>query len=126
VEPALRLLSEAGVPAHAFTHGSAEVAQAALTGAGVRTLLRGVHSAEVIAAFKPPARVYHWVCAEVGSEPARTALVAAHAWDCHGAGRAGLRTGYVTRLEGEHPAVFDEPTFSSPTLDGVVRALLDA
>lgn len=122
--PALAALADAGVPAWAFTHGSAEVAGAALERAGLRQHLRGVLSAAELKAFKPPARVYRWACEQVGSAPVRTALVAAHSWDTHGAGRAGLLTGYVTRLDGELPAVFDRPTVQAPTLDGVVRALL--
>lgn len=123
-EPAFRALAQAGVPAYAFTHGSADVASAALDRAGLLGLLRGVHSAESLASFKPPPRVYHWACEQVGSAPERTALVAVHSWDTHGAGRAGLLTGYVTRLDGQLPAVFDEPTVSGATLDEVVAGLL--
>lgn len=124
VEPAFRALADAGVPAWAFTHGSAEVARTALGSAGLLDLLRGVHSTEAIASFKPPPRVYRWACEQVGSEPGRTALVAAHSWDTHGAMRAGLLAGYVTRLEGELPAVFDRPTVVADTLTGVVDGLL--
>lgn len=124
VEPAFRALAAAGVPAWAFTHGSAEVARTALDSAGLLELLRGVHSAESIGSFKPLPRVYHWACEQVGSDPAHTALVAAHSWDTHGAMRAGLLAGYVTRLDGELPAVFDRPTVVADSLTGVVDGLL--
>lgn len=124
VAPALGALAAAGVPAWAFTHGSAQVAERALERAGVLGHLRGVLSTEVLQSFKPPPRVYHWACEQVGSEPGRTALIAAHSWDTHGALRAGLLAGYVTRLDGELPAVFDRPTVAADTLDGVVAGLL--
>jgi len=74
--------------------------------------------------LKPPPRVCHWVCEQVGSPPARTVLIAAHPWDIHGALRAGLLAGYVARLRGEPPAVFDRPSIVADTLDGVVDGLL--
>jgi 2-haloacid dehalogenase len=124
VAPALGALADAEVPAWAFTHGSAQVARRALERAGVLGQLRGVLSAEELHAFKPPPRVYHWACEQAGTPPERTALVAVHSWDTHGAMRAGLLAGYATRLDGELPAVFDRPTVMADTLDGVVAGLL--
>jgi 2-haloacid dehalogenase len=123
VEPALRLLDEAGVPAYAFTHGSARTVREAFDRAGL-TGFRGVFSAEDISSFKPPARVYHWVCARVGATPERTALVAAHSWDTHGALHAGLLTGFVTRLEGALPDVVARPHVVADRLDEVISGLL--
>jgi 2-haloacid dehalogenase len=124
VEPALRQLDEAGVPAYAFTHGSAATARAALDRAGVLGSLRGVLSAEEIHSFKPPRRVYHWACERAGSAPERTALVAAHSWDTHGAVCAGLLAGFVTRLEGRLPDVVARPHVVADRLDDVVSGLL--
>ncbi|AEA24867.1 haloacid dehalogenase-like hydrolase [Pseudonocardia dioxanivorans CB1190] len=123
--PALRLLADAGVPAHAFTHGSAAAAESALTAAGARDLLAGVHSCEVLGSFKPPARVYEWACAQVGSDPAATALVAVHSWDVHGAMSAGLLGGLALRLEGRVPDTVLPPHVTAQQLDGVVAGLLD-
>jgi 2-haloacid dehalogenase len=124
VEPALIELVRAKVPAYAFTQGSAEVAREALDRAQLRSYLRGVLSAEEIGSFKPPPAVYHWACRQIGSEPARTALVAAHSWDVHGAVRAGLLGGLATRLEGGMSDVFDAPHVVATNLDEVVERLL--
>lgn len=124
VEPALRALARARVPAYAFTHGQAAVACAALDRAGLRTYLRGVLSTEEIGVFTPPARAYHWACREVETPPERVALVAAHSWDVHGAVRAGLVGGLATRLEGVVPAVISTPHVSATRLDDVVEAVL--
>ncbi|MBA3248738.1 MAG: hypothetical protein H0T66_00140 [Geodermatophilaceae bacterium] len=58
--------------------------------------------------------------------PERMALVAAHAWDCHGARQAGLRTGWVSRLEGAVGAIYRPADVIGRTLDEVALGLLDA
>ncbi|GAA3234882.1 haloacid dehalogenase type II [Pseudonocardia petroleophila] len=124
VEPALVALAHARVPTYAFTHGSAKTACDALDRAGLRTYLRGVHSAEAIGSFKPPARVYDWVCGQVDSPLDRTGLVAVHSWDVHGAVRAGLVGALATRLEGRVPAVVEPPHVSATRVDTAVERLL--
>ena len=124
VPAAFRLLADAGVPAHAFTHGSARVAGDALAAAGVRDLLAGVHSCEELGSFKPPARVYEWACARVGSPAGATALVAVHSWDVHGAMSAGLVGGLCLRLEGRVPDTVLPPHVVAGRLDEVVAGLL--
>lgn len=124
VEPALAALARARIPTYAFTHGSAAVACEALDRAGLRSYLRNVFSAEEIASFKPPARVYDWVCAQVDTPPARVALVAAHSWDVHGAVRAGMVGGLATRLEGRVPDVVERPHVAAERVDQVVERLL--
>jgi 2-haloacid dehalogenase len=117
-------LARAKVPAYAFTHGSADVVRAALDGAQLRSYLRGVLSAEELGSFKPPPTVYHWACDQIGSERSRTALVAVHSWDVHGATRAGLLGGLATRQEGGMSDVFDPPHVVAEGLDTVVERLL--
>lgn len=124
VERALRLLADAGVPAYAFTHGSAELTRASMSRSPVFETIRDVLSTERLHSFKPPARVYHWACEQVGAAPAETALVAVHSWDTHGARRAGLLAGFATRLEGELPATADRPHVVADRLDEVVEGLL--
>jgi 2-haloacid dehalogenase len=125
VEPALVVLARARVPAYAFTHGSGEVARAALDRAQLRSYLRGVLSTEEIGSFKPPPAVYHWACRRVGAVPANTAMVAVHAWDVHGAVRAGLLAGLATRHEGGMSDVFDAPHVMAEKLDEVVERLVE-
>jgi 2-haloacid dehalogenase len=124
VEPALQMLASAGVPAYAFTHGSAEVVSKALDQAQLRSYLRGVLSCETLNSFKPPPGVYHWACQQVNNAPALTALLAAHSWDVHGAVRAGLIAGLATRLEGGMSDVITAPHVVAENLDVVVERLL--
>jgi 2-haloacid dehalogenase len=124
VRTAFTRLRDAGIPAYGFTHGSAATASAALESGGVRDLLVDVFSSEEISAFKPPRRVYDFAVQRTGGEPARTALVAVHSWDVHGALAAGLLGGFCERLEGRVPDGVLPPHVVAPGLDDVVEGLL--
>jgi 2-haloacid dehalogenase len=50
--------------------------------------------------------------------------VAAHDWDCHGAKRAGLTTGWVRRHSGGFGAPFAPPDVTGDTLGEVADKLL--
>jgi 2-haloacid dehalogenase len=124
VEPALRCLAAAGVPAVCLTNGSADVTMAFLDRAGITDLVDRVISVEEVRSWKPPAVVYRHAAAVTGVPADRLALVAAHAWDCHGAKRAGLVTGWVSRLEGRYGDVFAPPDVTGDDLVQVVERLL--
>ncbi len=124
VEPALLALAAAKVPVYAFTHGDPGVATAALDRAGLRTYLRKVLSTQEVRAFKPAPRTYLWGCEQVDTPPERTALLAAHSWDVHGAVRAGLIGALATRLEGGLSEVVDPPHVVAERLDAAAAGLL--
>jgi 2-haloacid dehalogenase len=124
VEPALRLLTAAGVPAVTLSHGSPGVAEAGLERGGVSPLVARTLSSESIRAWKPNREVYLWAAGTCGVEPARMALVAAHGWDVQGAQRAGLTGAWFPRGERVYPAVYDPPHLSAADLPGAVEALL--
>jgi 2-haloacid dehalogenase len=125
VEPALLAMTRARVPVYGFTHGDPAVAAAALDRAGLRTYLREVLSTQAVRAFKPAPWTYRWGCEKVDSPPERTALLAAHSWDVHGAIRAGLVGALATRLEGWVPDVVDRPHVTAERLDDTVIRLLN-
>jgi 2-haloacid dehalogenase len=54
----------------------------------------------------------------------RMALVAVHAWDCHGAKRAGALAGWCARLEHEPGDVFLPADVTGESLDDVAEKLL--
>jgi 2-haloacid dehalogenase len=124
-EPALMALARARIPVYALTNGSVAVASDSLDAAGLRTYLRGLMSTEQIHSFKPPGRVYHWACQQIDVPADRTALIAVHWWDVHGAIRAGLVGALATRLEGRVPDVSARPHVVGERLDDVVKHLLD-
>ncbi|MGY1806490.1 HAD-IA family hydrolase [Blastococcus sp. SYSU D00669] len=124
VEPALRLLADAGVRAVTLTHGSPGVAEAGLGRGGVAPLVERTLSSETIRAWKPSPAVYLWAAGACDVAPERMALVAAHGWDVQGAQRAGLTGAWFPRSERVYPAVFEPPHVLAADLPGAVGALL--
>ncbi|SFK42256.1 HAD-IA family hydrolase [Geodermatophilus ruber] len=124
VEPALRRLAEAGVRVVTLTHGSPGVAEAGLERGGVQALVERSLSSEVIRTWKPARSVYLWAAGVCDVAPERMALVAAHAWDVHGALQAGLTGAWFPRAERVYPQVYDPAAIVAGDLAGAVDALL--
>jgi 2-haloacid dehalogenase len=124
VEPALRLLAEAGVRAVTLSHGSPGVAEAALSRGGITPLVERTFSTEVVRAWKPAREAYLWAAGACGVAPDRLALVAAHGWDVQGAQRAGLTGAWFPRTERSYPAVYEPPHVAAGSLGEAVEALL--
>ncbi|HEV2936007.1 MAG TPA: haloacid dehalogenase, partial [Streptosporangiaceae bacterium] len=74
--------------------------------------------------WKPAVVVYLYAAEVMGVPPDQMALVAAHDWDCHGAKRAGLTTGFVTRKTGGFGAPFAPPDVVGEDLTEVAAKLL--
>ncbi|MCK5931608.1 MAG: HAD-IA family hydrolase [Fulvimarina manganoxydans] len=110
-------LQEAGLPIHALSHGAVSATANLFDQAQMRHFLTGIHSVEPAKAFKPRGEVYRAALAEIGVEPQDAMMVAAHAWDCHGAKAVGMRTAFVSR---GHPV-----PASMATPDIVVEDLTD-
>ena len=121
--PALEYLVDRGVRAMTLTNGAAAATQGLLKRAGLRTLVEATLTVEETQAWKPRPEPYLAACRAAGVAPERAALVAVHSWDIHGAARAGLQTGWCSRLEGHFPAVFDGPSVRGETLLDVVKQL---
>jgi 2-haloacid dehalogenase len=124
VEPALRMLRAAGIPAATLSNGSAEGVRALLERAGLSGYVSRNLSIEAVRRWKPAPAPYLYAAAELGLETHRIALVAAHPWDCAGAAMAGLKAGWVRRTHSHWPAMFRVPQVSGVHLPDVVNALL--
>jgi 2-haloacid dehalogenase len=125
VEPALRLLREAGVRAVTLSHGSPGVAEAGLSRGGVSALVERTLTSESIRVWKPARAAYLWAAGSCAVAPDRMALVAAHSWDVAGARRAGLTAAFTTnRAERVYAEVLDPPHVQGFSLVEVVEALL--
>ncbi len=125
VEPAFRRLADHGIRIVALTHGPASTATSMLDRTGLARYVEHVISSETVRTFKPVRAAYLYACAVCDVEPSRMALVAAHAWDCHGARQAGLSTGWVARLERTIPDIYLPADVVGSSLvdvaDGLVR-----
>lgn len=122
--PALQRAHAAGLAVAALTNGSATLTQERLERAGFAGLVERVVSIDEVRAWKPAPAPYRHAAEVLGVVPGRLALVAVHAWDVHGARRAGLVTGWASRLEGRFPAIFDRPDVVGSDLVEVVEGLL--
>ncbi len=123
VRPAFERLRAEGVGIVCLTNGDPDATRANLDRNGLSELVDRTVSIEEIGCWKPRERVYTFAAEAAGVKPEEMALVACHAWDCHGALSAGLKAGYVDRgkpyAEAMHP-----PTVAAATLPAVVDALL--
>ena len=93
--------------------GAAESTRGLLERAGI---LDRFLSCDSISITKPNRAAYALALEQSRAE---SWMIAAHAWDIAGASRAGLRTAYITSVEGSYPDVFPKP-------DLVAGSLLEA
>jgi 2-haloacid dehalogenase len=122
--PAMTSLAEAGLRVACLTNGSASLASSFVDRAGLGSVVDRVISVGEVYRWKPALLVYRYA-AEIMKVPrARMALVAAHDWDCHGAKRAGLITGWVSRESAGYGAHFAPPDVEGKDLTEVAAKLL--
>jgi 2-haloacid dehalogenase len=128
-EPAMRTARDAGLRVVTPTNGSAQNTSALLERAGLRHHVERVISVDEVRRWKPAPEPYRHAAVVCAVPAERMALVAAQSWDIHGARHAGLTTGWVSRLEGRYPAVYDPADVTGDDLVTVVdglRRLTDA
>lgn len=122
--PALQLLRQAGVRIVTLTNGHADTTRQLLERARLDGLVERVVSIDEVRRWKPAREVYLHAAKMAGVAPGEMALVAAHAWDVHGASCAGLVTGWVSRLEKHFHPGMNPPDVTGDTLTEVGQRLL--
>ena len=123
-EPAMRLLTENGIRVVCLSNGAAQTTQDFLDRVGLASYVEQVLSVADVHSWKPPARVYRYALEKTGAAAVQAALVAVHAFDCHGAQRVGLTTGWASRLEGHYSEIFAPADVVGTDLVEVARGLL--
>ena len=124
VRPAFEHVRSAGIRIITLTNGSAENTRQLLARAGVLGFVEKTVSVDEVGHWKPHRDVYLHAAQAVEIEPSRLGLVAAHAWDTHGAKQAGLVTGWVQRQDKRVLSVMSPPDVRGETLLEVVEKLL--
>ena len=124
VRLALERLAAASFPVVALTNGSADTTGRLLRAAELEELVGRVISVDEVGIWKPATAPYRHTAALLGVEPGQLAMVSVHAWDIHGAVRAGLVGGWASRLEGAYTPTFDPPDVCGHDLVEVVDGLL--
>ena len=122
--PAITSLTEAGLRIACLTNGPAHLTSAFVNRSGLGSLVDRVISVGEVYRWKPAGVVYLYAAEVMDVPPERMALVAAHDWDCHGAKRAGLITGWVSRKSGGYGAPFSPPDVVGEDLTEVAAKLL--
>lgn len=123
-EPAMAALCDAGVAVATLTNGAADATQALLEANGLDHYVGRVLSVDSVHRWKPSPEPYRHTLSVLGFDEADTALVAVHSWDINGAHRAGLTTGWCSRLEHSYPPIFDPPDVEGADLIAVTEGLL--
>jgi 2-haloacid dehalogenase len=122
--PAITSLTEAGLRVACLTNGPAHLTSSFVNRTGLGSLVDRVISVGEVYRWKPARVVYLYAAEVLDVQPDRMALVAAHDWDCHGAKRAGLTTGWVSRKSGGFGASFAPPDVVGEDLTEVAAKLL--
>lgn len=118
VPAALERLRSTGKPVVTLSVGNAANVERLFHNSGMEGLVTRHLSCEAVGKWKPAPDPYLLACQEVGLAPSETWMVAAHSWDLAGARAVGMKTAWLSRLEGR----FD-PNFGSPDVQG--RDLMD-
>jgi 2-haloacid dehalogenase len=124
VRPAFERVHAAGVRIMTLTNGGAENTKRLLAAAGLQDFVERVVSIDEVRRWKPNREVYLNAARAAGAEPSRLGLIAAHAWDTHGAKLAGLSTAWVRRGDTEYHAAMAPPDARGDSLTEAVEGLL--
>jgi 2-haloacid dehalogenase len=97
VREGLEMMRDAGLRVVTLTNSPPASVQQQLTNAGIASLFERSFSVDAVRRFKPAAEVYRSVADALAVPIGQLRLVAAHAWDVHGALRAGCAAAFVAR-----------------------------
>lgn len=122
--PALKKIADAGVAVGCLTVNSPDKTRRFLEGAGLMGLVDHIVTAHEAGVWKPHPDIYRFAAQRTETPIERLALVAVHAWDCHGARRAGAMAGWCARLEYEPGDVFLPADVTGETLVDVADKLM--
>ncbi len=77
-----------------------------------------------MSSWKPSCQVYDHAVRIIARPASEVALIAVHAFDCHGAKSAGWVTGWASRLEGHYAEMFTPADIVGDDLIEVATGLL--
>lgn len=126
VKPALEAVANSGTRAVLLTNGSRANTEKLVAGAGLSDLVDDVISIEDFQVWKPRAEVYLDACRRCGVGPEDTTLIAAHAWDVHGAMEAGLEGVWVKRQDSAYHRLMGQPEGLADGLPQAVNLALNS
>jgi 2-haloacid dehalogenase len=126
VKGALTRLRAAGFRMVTLTNSApASVAQQ-LKNAGLTDFFERAFSIDAVKKYKPAAETYQYVARELGVAPRDLRMIAAHAWDVHGALRAGCAAAFIARPGHALFSIGPKPDVVAPDLGNVVDRIIAA
>ncbi len=123
VPDGIKALSGLGIRLMTLSNGSASVAEALFSRAGVREHFERLLTVEDASRWKPAPEAYAYAVQQCGVDPQDAMLVAVHPWDTDGASRAGLATAWLNRTGGPYPEYFTEPDLRASSLSDLADQL---
>lgn len=121
----MRVLTEAGMSMVCLSNGAAQTTLGFLQRTHLDRYVQQVIGVDEVRRWKPAGDVYTHALRSVDQPAEDVALVAVHAWDCHGARRAGLTTGWASRLERHYPEIYEPPDVVGADLVEVAERLTE-
>lgn len=97
VRDGLQMMREAGLRLVTLTNSAPAAVEQQLRNAGIDTYFERSFSVDAVRRFKPAAEAYDSVAKALSVPLPQLRLVAAHAWDVHGAMRAGCAAAFIAR-----------------------------
>jgi 2-haloacid dehalogenase len=114
-------LADAGLRLVTLTNGSADSTRTLLERAGIAERFEVLVSCDEVEVSKPHPRTYELARRATGDD---AWLVASHAGDVQGAGRAGFNTLWVGRPETRYLDVFPQPNVRAPNIRSAADEIL--
>ncbi len=124
VADALARARSTGIDMVTLSVGNASNVERLFERAGMADLVTRHLSCEDVQRWKPSPEPYLHTCRALETDPSTTWMVAAHAWDLAGARSVGMKTAWLSRLEGEFDTNFGAPDVSGRDMGEVIDRLI--
>jgi 2-haloacid dehalogenase len=121
--PALRALAGLGYELAVFSNGTPAMIGNCLSNSGLGGFFSQRISVDEVRAFKPSPAVYRHAAERLSVTAGLVRLVTSNAFDCVGAGAAGMRTAWVNRSAVPFDTIGAQPDLTVPSLDRLPAAL---
>lgn len=123
VKPALEKLKASDCQVVFLTNGSRANTEKLVRENGIEHLVDDIASVEDFRIWKPQTELYRQAAEKYACAPENALLVAAHAWDVHGAMRAGLQGIWIQRQESLYHPLMGNPEQVTNLIDAVDLAV---
>jgi 2-haloacid dehalogenase len=121
--PALRALAGQGYELAVLSNGTPAMIGNCLDHSGLGDFFGQRISVDEVRAFKPSPVVYRHAAGRLSCPVEQVRLVTSNAFDCVGAGAAGMRTAWVNRSAAPFDTIGQPPDLTVPALDRLPAAL---